>query len=419
VQETVLLTTHHVGGREGHGPFLLPGALAVDAPIVFYEADPDAVEGMTSKTRPTAAIAKCVGRARERTTFNITHKPHASSLRLLDRRFADAYFHKTTEEPVWGITFRIARTIEIETDSLDAIVGSGEFSVNPPDVLTLDTEGTEYEILEGAGALLQKEIVCVVAEVAFLPIRQGQKLYGDVAALLARRGFVPVQLQHHAQEMSLFRAPVGLRGRGLQAFADAVFLKDPKSALADWQSVDAAVKLRKLALAALVFGQLEYALDCLKRARQIGLPRLAAPPRYWIFLDALEQCAARVEPRFLAVPGDISVSAAARNGAVVASGVKQQMKRYLANRPGFRAMILREIDKARRGRRRLEYLGRKYLGARSPVERLLADHGFVALSDRVRDLRLLQSPWVATRAPYRETGASPGLGNSMSDRSTT
>jgi FkbM family methyltransferase len=388
------LVVYHVGGRDGWGPFWLPAKIAADSPIVFFEADSEAVAAMASSIRPTIAVDKCVAKSSGRASFNITAKPHGSSLRLFDRRYAQAYVSTHSEDRVWGTTFRVVRTAEVETDSLDAIVEFGQQGLPAPDVLTLDTEGTEYEILEGACKLLQQQIVCVVAEVAFLPVRQGQKVYGDIAELLARHDFMPVQIQQHALEMSLYRAPIGLRGKGLQVFADAVFLKDPAAMAADRAPSDAAIELRKLAIAALAFGQLEYALDCLKRARQIGLPSVTKQPRYWTFLDQLEQCAERVEPRYLPVAGEIAPCAptAAQQGAgAVSTRVKDRIRRTLANHPRLRSAIGCQVEGLERGRQGITYLRGKYFAARSPVERLLRDHGFVELSDRVRELRLRQS----------------------------
>jgi FkbM family methyltransferase len=407
---SVRLTTHHIGGREGYGPFALPEALAGDAPVVLYEADPDAIEGMKSSARPVTAVSKCVGKARGRALFNITEKPHGSSLLRMSRQYAEAYYHKTNEDPVMGVTFRVARTIEVDVDSLDSILASNELGVHPPDVLTLDTEGTEYDILEGADRLLRTEIVGVVAEVAFVPLREGQKLYGDVAALLSRRGFVAVRIVPHGQELSLYRGPVGLRGRGLQAVADAVFLKHPDSAVNDWAGPDAAIKLRKLAIVALTYGLLEYALDCLSRARRIGVPNVAAPPRYWTFLDALEASANAVGTRFLPVPG--AMPSSQLDGAPVeAPGLakcaappslkrlKASLKQYLARHPKSRAVIIRILIMLVRTRMRIAYIVSKRLGSRSSVERLLAENGFIEVSNDVRELRLRQSPWVVAADP--------------------
>jgi FkbM family methyltransferase len=373
----------------------------VDAPIVFYDADPDAVEGMNSSRRPTTAVAKCVGRASERVSFNITRKPHASSLLLLDPKFARAYVHKSNVEPIWGVTFGVARTIEVDTESLDSIVLSGRLGIGAPDVLTLDTEGVEFEILEGADVLLRKEIVCVVAEVAFLQIRQGQKLYGDISALLARKGFIPLCIQQHPSELSFYRAPVGLRGRGIQVFADAVFLKDPEAALKDWAPSEAAVKLRKLAVAALTFGHLEYALDCLDRARKHGLPRIPKPPQYWTFLDKLEEAAAAVEPSFMPVAfapearaGDSGENPASGDPNAWA-GLKATVKARLSRHRQAYAVVVGVLGSLKHAQRRIGHLARSHFGRSSPVEKLLADFGFEGVSQVVRRLRIEQSQWAA------------------------
>lgn len=400
MRDRLALTTHHVGGREGHGPFPLPDALAADSPIVFYEADPGAVEGMQLEAgRPTVAIGKCVGREHSRAQFNITRKPHGSSLLELDEKYVHAYFHKRNEEPIWGTTFAVARTIDVEVESLDAIVASNKYRVDPPDVLTLDTEGTEYDILEGCGDLLEREIICVVTEVTFIPIRKGQKLYGDVAELLLRKGFLPIRIEQHGRELALYRAPVGLRGRGIQTFADAVFLRDIDALAAVLRGKELVVKLRKLAVAALTFGQLEYALDCLQRARRLGVPELESPPRYWSFLDELERCAATIPLRFLPVAGGAfrepeSSTATATTGALHSPGVKERLKQIGARFPKVFTFAVKLISACRELTRDISVSWQKFIGTRTQIEKLLAKHGFTELSESVRLLRIEQSPWV-------------------------
>jgi hypothetical protein len=276
--------------------------------------------------------------------------------------------------------------------------------VNPPDVLTLDTEGTEYEILEGAVQLLEHDVVCVVTEVAFLPFREGQKLYGDVARYLLERGFLPISIRQHVPEMALYRAPVGLRGRGIETIADAIFLKDPALVASGGSGQETATKLRKLAIAALAVGQLEYALDSLKRARDAGVPDIDNPPAYWSFLDLLERCAADVESRFLPTPGartagptNLARGTGEGNGQRIVSleTIKAPVKRFFAQRPQLWGALLPKIASAVQVWRGATFFLQRHLGSRSPVEQLLANYGFAELSEYVRLLRLTQAPWAS------------------------
>ena len=75
-------------------------------------------------------------------------------------------------------------TIEVEVDTLDNILGH----LSHIDYLKLDTQGSEYEILQGAKNLLKvtDKIKC---EVEFTEWYEGQKLEKDVIKLLSEYGF--------------------------------------------------------------------------------------------------------------------------------------------------------------------------------------------------------------------------------------
>jgi FkbM family methyltransferase len=402
------LCIHHVGGRGGQGPFPLPPQFVKDAQLVYYDADPDSVDGMGGKRQWVKAIPLCVGRDSGRVTFNITHNPHASSLLELNTKFAEAYFPKIPYDSIFGIMMHVTRRLDVEIDSMDSAIRSGRYDVPAPDILSLDTEGSEFDILEGAKDLLDREVLCVVSEVAFMPIRQAsaredQKLFGDITAILSRHGFIFVRVQPHGQELSLYRGPVGLRGRGLQGFADAVYLKEIDLVEGAHQGTELAIKLRKLAMAALVFGQLEYALECLRRARQAGLPSLAAPPSYWAFLDALESEAAKVKARYYPTlldfdpypdtAADSATGSAAAAEAPARPAWKQATVDLLARWPAALGLARRSAQAVRALAARGTEAWRKRFAPQTAIERLLAANGFGELSESVRLLRLRQEKW--------------------------
>ena len=66
------------------------------------------------------------------------------------------------------------------------LAGSGLGSV---DVMKLDTQGSELDVLRGAGEALAS-VRLLEIEVEFNPIYEGQPLFGDVDAFLRARGFV-------------------------------------------------------------------------------------------------------------------------------------------------------------------------------------------------------------------------------------
>jgi len=55
--------------------------------------------------------------------------------------------------------------------------------------LKLDTQGTEFEILQGAERTLAERTVAVFCEVEFFQVMEGQKLFSDVELFLREHGF--------------------------------------------------------------------------------------------------------------------------------------------------------------------------------------------------------------------------------------
>ena len=58
-----------------------------------------------------------------------------------------------------------------------------------PDVMLLDTQGSEFEILEGATVALQ-HVQAIILEWSTAPLYEGQKYLPDIERLLAKSGFV-------------------------------------------------------------------------------------------------------------------------------------------------------------------------------------------------------------------------------------
>ena len=59
---------------------------------------------------------------------------------------------------------------------------------NDIDILKIDTEGSEIRVLNGAGDLLDKEILCIKAEFAF-DSRNGTNKFSEIDELLTNKGF--------------------------------------------------------------------------------------------------------------------------------------------------------------------------------------------------------------------------------------
>jgi len=126
------------------------------------------------------------------------------------------------------------------------------------DFIKLDTQGTEYEIIQGGLNTIGKQTTAIVCEVAFCELYQGQKLFSEVELLLREQqfsfyGFMPI---HTRSKKLLDKTKQVTTERAL--YADAVFFKDPLSVpqvqLSDRQ-------LFALFTVAILLGYYDYALE--------------------------------------------------------------------------------------------------------------------------------------------------------------
>jgi len=104
----------------------------------------------------------------------------------------------------------------MRTARLDGVLGNF-----PAEFIKLDTQGTEYEILQGAQYTLTTQTAAIYCEVEFAQIYEGQKLFGDIQCFLHDFGFSFIGFDNMS-----YRSRWRL-GRERLLHADALFIKDP------------------------------------------------------------------------------------------------------------------------------------------------------------------------------------------------
>jgi FkbM family methyltransferase len=137
----------------------------------------------------------------------------------------EPFVNRYNMQPKWTLV----GTEELSTVTLDAVL-FGEKRKNETfwgEFLKLDTQGTEYEILEGAKRTLLERTVAVVCEVAFCELYKGQKLFSEVELLMrgfgfSFYGFMPI---HGRSKKQLDKREAVTVERAL--YTDAIFFKDP------------------------------------------------------------------------------------------------------------------------------------------------------------------------------------------------
>lgn len=265
------ITIHHVGGRSGSTPVPELSQFSSDLNWTFYEADEACTEQIRESTREMGKVTVlpyCLGKARGNAILYLNKDPNTSSLLPFNKACNDYYYFWVDPnvgpiDYVYGEAMACMEQQPVKVHPLKELVDNGE--VEPPDFLTMDTQGSEYEILEGAGSLLDTQVLAVHTEIEFQPIYQNQRLFGDISTLLAGHGFQFARFTS-MHEMSPARGPLGARADGFQVFGDGLFLKSPKHILEEGDANTQYVKLVKLAFIAVSYHLLEFALSCLKTA---------------------------------------------------------------------------------------------------------------------------------------------------------
>ena len=136
-------------------------------------------------------------------------------------------------------------------------------AASSPDLIKLDTQGSEFEILMGAADALRNDVVAVVTEVSFCEVYSGQKLFSDLDILLRDAGFSFFGFDSFHQRSRRFLDKRTHLFRERAIFGDAVFFKDPLPGGRAKEPLPLR-KLTGLFLSALLTGYHDFALEILE-----------------------------------------------------------------------------------------------------------------------------------------------------------
>lgn len=263
------LYIHGVGSRgEGMSLEFAP-RFSDDCVHVNYEPDGEATEqtsaffknhGVRETTFPIA-VADRDGEA----VININHDPFTSSILPPNPDYATfcGRYDPPNGDYVLGTTCAPVRRVTVPTVRLDTLCARHGLGL---DFASIDIQGTDLDALRGAGALVETDLLAFMIEIEFHPLYQNQPLAEDIFAYARRHGFLMIRMFPHPPG-SLFRGPIGWRGSAITVSCDALFFKDPRRILRDHPAPRRS--LLKLAFLALRHDNIEYALDCLEKARSL------------------------------------------------------------------------------------------------------------------------------------------------------
>jgi len=245
-----------IGARGGIHPLVEP--LAGVTAILGFEPDAEECVRMRQElgtNSPWAvwdvepcALAETAGDA----TLYRFNTPTNDSLRPANQQMVDRYNVKTLAP---------LGTLALQTTTLDEVLWQlrphesfwGEF-------IKIDTQSTEYEVLQGSLKTLSDRTVALFVEVEFLQMYENQKLFSDVEIFLRQYGFSCYGFHslHHRSCKQLDKTQQ--IGRERAWWADAVFFKDPLPGNS-WSQTINPRETHVLFSCAMLLGYYDFALE--------------------------------------------------------------------------------------------------------------------------------------------------------------
>jgi hypothetical protein len=168
-----------------------------------------------------------------------------------------------------GADARVVTTEGVPVERLDALARADGFK---PDVLKVDTQGSELLVLKGAEESLQSVVVAEI-EVSFLRRYEGQPVFAEIEAWMNERGFELIELhklkRYRAANSLGIRQPLigGAQRSGQVAYGDAIFVRTRQDILARGEA-----SILKGVLALLAYGKADHAAALLDAGRDTMPP---------------------------------------------------------------------------------------------------------------------------------------------------
>jgi FkbM family methyltransferase len=190
--------------------------------------------------------------------FHVYDNPVFSSVFEIDPEFNRAFL----VPPV-----RLERRISLTSSRLDDVVARE--GLEAPDLLNLDTRGSELAVLQGGLGTLAGTLL-VATQVKFYPEYRGQALFSEIDRFLKFVGFELLYLDRSFQQRKGFYRGIA---RGQLIFGDALYGRNPASARAM-----AAERAAKYIVLLCHYGHLDLARQILDEHGEAGraFPELAA-----------------------------------------------------------------------------------------------------------------------------------------------
>ena len=211
-----------------------------------------------SRTYPVA-LGDSAGEAE----LHITRLANMSSFLKPDAEVFGRYRKK-------GADARVVATEKVPVDRFDTLAQADGIR---PDVLKVDTQGSELLVLKGAQQSLSSVLVAEI-EVSFFRRYVGQPVFAEIEAWMNQRGFELIELhrlkRYRAANSLGIRQPLlgGTQRSGRVAYGDAIFMRSP-DAILETARKDGGESVLKAMVALLTYGKADHAAALLDSGKDL------------------------------------------------------------------------------------------------------------------------------------------------------
>jgi FkbM family methyltransferase len=258
------LTLVDVGSAGGVQPRWRRFAPLLSA-VLFDPREP-AASGQLGRGQ-TRVYAVALGATTGEAVLHVTALANMSSVLEPNRPLIQTFRKK-------GAHAEVVERATVPVTTLDALAAADRFA---PDVLKIDTQGSELQVIDGARGVLANSVVLAEVEVSFLRRYHGQALFDDIVAAMRGLGFELIELhrlKRYRAKNALGIANIGLGGgrrAGRIAYGDAIFLRTEASLVARGGTA-----LLKAILALVAYGKPDIAARLLDSGRATLDPKQVA-----------------------------------------------------------------------------------------------------------------------------------------------
>ncbi|MBI2789647.1 MAG: FkbM family methyltransferase [Elusimicrobia bacterium] len=262
MNERIKTTVLDAGGRYGLHPSWKP----FTGELEYYLFEPDPLESarLQKKYDRRSAEVKVIGQAVAEKDGKLTinfFKNRAMSSALVRNPVSSLFKGERLRE------VDIVESIETTAVSIDSFCGKNGLAL---DFLKLDTEGSEFQILQGAKKQLQDNILGVRCEVSFDHIFEGMPLFSTVHDFMLSQDFYLLNIDYEGRG-DYQNDFVKTDGRyGILTASDAVWLKRTSSLFDRPSRFSGDVESRVMKYAAFCINNNagDVAIDILLKARR-------------------------------------------------------------------------------------------------------------------------------------------------------